>query len=256
MTSLVLFSVYTNTLTGSIMSEFGNMETLDTLDVGDNSLTSTIPSQLGQLQNLTNLYLSVNDLTGTIPSTLDQLINVENFELNDNKLTGSLPVSIVSNRIYVNFDVTGNLLSDLPPVDGQAICSITNDFTGVEDEQYCNCATDCLVKEVEYPSTNKFGKKCQCEEALDCCDTYFVENNITNCVFCEAEGGFSNPDFLVPEWDYASCNIGADFVYTVSEDFGTEEQCNEARIEGYKQGCICPDYIPPDVSEVDANERV
>mmetsp|Transcript_63806 Transcript_63806/g.71312 ORF Transcript_63806/g.71312 Transcript_63806/m.71312 type:complete len:1086 (-) Transcript_63806:338-3595(-) len=256
MTSLLGFLVYSNTLTGSIPSEFGNMESLEYLLVLLNAMTGTIPSQLGQLQNLIYLGLSYNDLTGTIPSTLDQLINAENFELNDNKLTGSLPVSIVLNRTYVNFDVTGNLLSDLPPVDGQAICSTINNFTGVEDEQYCNCATDCLVKDAEYPTTNKFGKKCQCEEALDCCDTYFVEYKITNCVFCEAEGGFLNPDYLVPEWDYFPCGLASDFVYTVSGDFGTEEQCNEARIEGYNQGCICPDYIPPDVSEVDANERV
>mmetsp|Transcript_5616 Transcript_5616/g.6068 ORF Transcript_5616/g.6068 Transcript_5616/m.6068 type:complete len:243 (-) Transcript_5616:226-954(-) len=242
------------------MSEFGNMETLDTLDVDDNSLTGTIPSQLGQLQNLIYLGLSLNDLTGTIPSTLDQLINVETMALNDNKLTGSVPVSIVSNRTYVNFDVTRNQLSDLIPVDGQIVCTNTNNATGIEGEHYCNCASDCLVKVTEYftrtITTNKFGNRCQCEEALDCCDTYFVENNITNCVFCEAEGGFSNPDFLVPEWDYFPCSAASDFVYTVSGEFGTEEQCYYAKIEGYERGCICPNYIAPDVPEVDVNIEV
>jgi len=225
------------------------------LIVINNDMTGTIPPQLGQLQNLTFLGLGYNDLTGTIPSTLGQLINAENFELNDNKLTGSVPVSIVSNRTYVNFDVTGNQLSDLIPVDGQAICSTINNATGVESEYYCNCATDCLVQDMEFPTTNKFGRKCQCEEAQDCCDTYFVENNITNCVFCEAEGGFSNPDFRVPEWDYFSCSEASGYVYTVSNDYGTEEQCYDAKIEGYEQGCICPDYIPPGVP-VDANERI
>merc|ERR1712238_593507 len=238
------------------MSEFGNMETLEDLRVGSNSLTGTIPSQLGQLQNLTWLGLSGNDLTGTIPSTLDQLINVEDFELNNNKLTGSVPVSIVSNRTYVNFDVYENQLSDLIPVDGQTICSTINNATGIEGEHYCNCATDCLVQTTEYPTTNKFGRKCQCEEALDCCDMYFVENNITNCVFCEAEGGISNPYFLVPEWNYAPCSAASDYVYTVSGDYGTEEQCNEIKVQAYELGCICPNYIAPGVTEVDVNIEV
>jgi len=256
MTSLKGFLVYVNTLTGSIPSEFGNMESLEYLIVSGNAMTGTIPPQLGQLQNLTYLGLGWNGLTGTIPSTLGQLINAENFVLNDNKLTGSVPVSIVSNRTYVKFDLTGNQLSNLIPVDGQVICSTINDVTGVEGELYCNCATDCLVPEAELLTTNKFGKKCQCEEAVDCCDTYFMENNITNCVFCEAEGGYSNPDFRVPEWEDASCSEASYFVYTVTNDYGTEEQCNEAKVEGYEQGCICPDYIPPGVPEVDANERI
>jgi len=259
MTSLLGFLVYTNTLTGSIPSEFGNMDSLEYLIVINNDMTGTIPPQLGQLQNLTFLGLGYNDLTGTIPSTLGQLINAENFELNDNKLTGSVPVSIVSNRTYVNFDVNGNQLSDLCPVDGQAICSTINDATGVESEHYCNCATDCLVKDTDIPylTTTKFGRMCQCEEAQDCCDTYFVENNITNCVLCEAEGGYSNPDFVVPEWEGGTpCGVASDNMYTVTNDYGTEEQCNEVKVAGYERGCICPDYIPPGVPEVDANERI
>lgn len=153
----------------------------------------------------------------------------------NNKLTGSVPVSIVSNRTYVNFDVSGNQLSDLIPVDGQTICSNINSATGVEDEHYCNCATECLVIGWEYPTTNKFGKKCQCEEALDCCDIYFVENNITNCVFCEAEGGTSNPDFLVPEWGYAPCSVASDYIILCLEIMGQKNNVMKLELNYTKE---------------------
>jgi len=247
MTSMLTFLVYTNSLTGSIPSEFGNLESLEQLIVSGNSMTGTIPSQLGQLDNLEFLGLRYNHVTGTIPSTLDQLINLETFELDNNKLTGSVPLSILSNQIKSLY-LYENQLSDLIPVEGQIICSSIDNATGVEGEHYCNCASDC----VSSMKSSYFAESCQCEEAKDCCDKYFVDNDINNCVFCEAEEGFSNPDFRVAEWGYASCDEAAGYVYTALDEFGTEEQCNIIKFEAYTLGCICSNYVPP-VPEEDAD---
>jgi len=171
---------------------------------------------------------------------------VETLDLNDNKLTGSVPVTIVSDRTYDSFNVNGNQLSDLIPVDGQTICTNINNDTGVEGEHYCNCASDCLFVDENFVAVN-----CQCEEAQNCCDTYLVDNNITNCLLCEAEAGFSNADFVVEDWG-VSCSDGGYYVYFALGEFGTEKQCNDARVIAYTEGCICPNYVPP-VPEEDAD---
>jgi len=172
---------------------------------------------------------------------LGQLSNLTNLELNNNDLTGSVPVSIVLNRTYVNFDVYGNQLSALSPIDGQTICTSINNTIGAEGEHYCNCASDCFAEPDQ--TDNDFGRRCQCEEAQSCCNTYFVDNNITRCVLCES--GLSNPDLVVAEWNYMTCDFAVNYVYNYLKEHGTEEQCAAAKFEVFTKGCICPDYSPP-----------
>ena len=90
-----------------------------------------------------------------------------------------------------------------------------------------------------------YGQRCQCEEAQACCDTYIEQNDITNCILCEAN--FSNPEYLVAPWDYISCADGASRVYIALDEFGREKQCNKAKMEAYQRGCVCPGFIPPGI---------
>jgi len=223
-------------LTGTIPTELAKATALEYLIVDDNPLQGTIPSELGQLKEMVYLGISYNGLSGTIPSSLSQLNNLSNLELNNNALTGSVPVGIV-NKTYANFNVYGNQLSELEAVVGQVICSGSiSDSTGedVEGEYYCNCGSDCLAE---------YGQRCQCEEAQDCCDIYIEQNNITNCILCE--GGFSNNELFVTAWN-ASCGHAIGYLYDILDEFGTEEQCNGAKMEAYRRGCVCPGFVPPE----------
>jgi hypothetical protein len=224
-------------MTGTIPTELGRNTLLEYLIFSGNPLMEgTIPSELGELKEMVFLGLISNGLTGTIPASLGLLIDLTNLELNGNALTGSVPLGIVENKTYVNFNVYGNELSDLELVEGLAICTrISNNTDDKEGEHYCNCGSDCLAD---------YGQRCECEEAQACCDIYIEQNNITNCVLCEAEFDFSNPELRVAAWGYASCSEAAGFVYTELDQFGTEEQCDGAKMEAYKRGCVCPGLVP------------
>ena len=211
--------------------------------ISDNSLKGTIPSELGQLEELIHLGMSYDELSGTIPSSLGQLNNLVNFELNNNALTGSVSLEIANktaNKTYDNFNVYGNKLSNLTDVDGLTICTLISNDTDEDGEHYCNCGSDCL---------NENGNRCECEEAQVCCDNYIEQNNITNCVVCEA--GFLNPELIVPEWGYASCNDALGYIYDTLAEFGTEEQCNGGKLETNKRGCVCPGFVVPSKEEDD-----
>ena len=229
-------------MTGTVPTELAKATPLEYLIVTDNPLQGTIPSELGQLKEMVYLGMSYIGLSGTIPSSLSQLNNLTNLEFAFNFLTGSVPLGIV-NKTYDNFNVYGNQLSNLEPVGGQVICSGSFSYsTGEEEEEteevegdyYCNCGSDCIAEN---------GQRCQCEKAQVCCDSYIEQNNITKCVVCE--GGFSNPEFIVADWDYISCNNGAVYAYDILDEFGTEEQCNGAKMEAYRRGCVCPGFVPP-----------
>jgi hypothetical protein len=222
-----------NDLTGTVPSELSKATPLEYLIISGNPLDGTIPSQLGQLQELIYLGMDNDQLIGKIPSSLGQLNNLTNLELHNNALTGNVPEGILQNKPYVNFNVYGNQLSDLSTVDGWAICTGISDSTGEEGDHYCNCGSDCLAD---------YGQRCQCDDAQSCCDNYIEQNEIINCILCEE--GFTNPEFVVKEWDYTSCADSASNVYDKLDEFGTERQCNKASMEAYRRGCFCPGFIP------------
>ena len=81
----------TNTLTGPIPDELGRLENLALLDLGWNELTGRIPDALGNLANLESLDLGRNGLTGRIPSSLGRLSSLRWLSLGWNELTGRIP---------------------------------------------------------------------------------------------------------------------------------------------------------------------
>ena len=56
-------------LTGHIPISFGNMSTLESLDLSQNKLSGQIPMQLTQLTFLASFNVSYNQLTGLIPQS-------------------------------------------------------------------------------------------------------------------------------------------------------------------------------------------
>merc|ERR1712161_122864 len=66
-----------------------------------------------------------------------------------------------------------------------------------------------------------------------------------NCKLCDAEGSFTNNSFRAAEWEYASCEEAASYVYVSIDDYGFPGQCNYAKKAAYDAGCICEGYVPP-----------
>ena len=64
---------------------------VNTISLASNSLSGSIPAELGNLTNLTTLYLYGNSLSGSIPSELGNLTNLTILDLNSNSLSGPKP---------------------------------------------------------------------------------------------------------------------------------------------------------------------
>jgi len=66
-----------------------------------------------------------------------------------------------------------------------------------------------------------------------------------NCRLCDATDGFTNGSLRVSDWEYASCEEAAAYVYVSIGDYGYPGQCNFAKKAAYDVGCICEGYEPP-----------
>ena len=99
-----------NRLTGTLPTEFGNLQGSTVLSLFSNLLSGPIPSELGELdsrelpletftkwgeRNISTISLSGNEFTGAVPSTLGSLGLLKRLELyNNSGLTGEIPTSL------------------------------------------------------------------------------------------------------------------------------------------------------------------
>ncbi|KAM7481653.1 hypothetical protein LguiB_006236 [Lonicera macranthoides] len=93
--TLVVIYMYRNPLGGSIPDAFGNMISLETLDLSFASLEGEIPKSFKNLSCLRSLSLFENNLVGQLPDLFETLIasknSLETLDLRLNKFRGSLP---------------------------------------------------------------------------------------------------------------------------------------------------------------------
>ena len=97
-----------NSLSGPIPPELGNLSGLETLWLSSNDLSGPIPSELGNLTRLESLQLGQNDLKGPIPSELGNLGNLTDLWLDNNNLSGPIPQSFLQLERLRDFHIAGN----------------------------------------------------------------------------------------------------------------------------------------------------
>ncbi|KAJ4965729.1 hypothetical protein NE237_017578 [Protea cynaroides] len=103
-------------LSGSIPDSFGELQSLQVLDLRSCSVVDAIPSSLGNLTTLNSLYLSKNNITSIIPPSLGQLLNLSVLDLSQNSLTGSIPSTFSALTNLTLLDLSSNFLSGpIPP---------------------------------------------------------------------------------------------------------------------------------------------
>ena len=115
-TSVYRINLDSNSLSGSIPSELGNLTNLQYLLLGSNQLIGSIPLELGKLKDLQWLDLAFNQLTGSIPPELGNLTNLQRVYLLVNQLTGSIPPELGSLTNLLNLLLGSNqLIGSIPP---------------------------------------------------------------------------------------------------------------------------------------------
>jgi hypothetical protein len=107
-TTLTELNLSDNEITGSLPTEIGTLQELDTLDVSINAFYGTIPAQLANMPKLRFLYLNVNRFVGTIPrsiSTSDRIFEEVWFQ--NNLLSGTIPADFAEMPNLLDFYVDG-----------------------------------------------------------------------------------------------------------------------------------------------------
>ncbi|CAN4107164.1 unnamed protein product [Withania somnifera] len=88
---------------------------MSSIDLSSNSLTGEIPAELGNLSKLNALNLSHNHLAGKIPEIFCNLHGIESLDLSYNNLKGSIPVGLLELHYLEIFSVANNNLSGAVP---------------------------------------------------------------------------------------------------------------------------------------------
>lgn len=100
-----------NSFSGQIPKDYGELNSLQHLDISFNALTGATPSELFSLPNIIYLNLGSNMLSGTLQNHLRCGHNLSFVDISNNRLIGALPYSLsnVSENRVVESD--GNCLS-------------------------------------------------------------------------------------------------------------------------------------------------
>eukprot|EP00257_Ricinus_communis_P027850 XP_025015264.1 receptor-like protein 1 [Ricinus communis] len=125
MSSLEGLDLFNNQLSGSIPSSFGSMRSLYDLDLSNNQFSGSIPSSFGNMSLLTYLDLSNNHFSGSIPSSFENMRSLKYLHLSYNRLCGQVLSEVATLKWLKWLDLNGNLISGTIPA------SLSN-FTSLE----------------------------------------------------------------------------------------------------------------------------
>ncbi|XP_073035943.1 LOW QUALITY PROTEIN: uncharacterized protein [Primulina eburnea] len=115
-TNLLMISVMSNRLSGSLPDSIGNLSTqLNSLYIGDNRIHGNIPAGIQNLVGLTRITCEGNFLGGPIPIGIGKLSKVQVIDLQANQLTNEIPSSLgnltLLNTIALDYN---NLVGKIP----------------------------------------------------------------------------------------------------------------------------------------------
>ncbi|KAL2894789.1 BRASSINOSTEROID INSENSITIVE 1-associated receptor kinase 1 [Bienertia sinuspersici] len=105
-------------LTGELVSQLGQLTSLQYLELYSNNISGTVPYELGNLTNLVSLDLYLNNLSGPIPDTLGKLSRLRFLRLNNNSLSGEIPGSLTTISALQVLDLSFNHLRGKVPTNG------------------------------------------------------------------------------------------------------------------------------------------
>lgn len=96
--SVISISLPNSQLLGSIPSNLGRFENLQTLDLSNNSINGSIPFSLYNVSSLEKIDLSNNLISGELSELVQGLKNLKVFNLSDNALAGNIPKNLTTLR--------------------------------------------------------------------------------------------------------------------------------------------------------------
>ncbi|CAD6214907.1 unnamed protein product [Miscanthus lutarioriparius] len=114
-TTLQELLIFSNSISGAIPTDIGNLVGLQQLMLGENLLTGAIPVSIGRLTQLNKLFLSYNNLSGSIPSSIGNLTGLVQLTVKANSLEGPIPASMGNLEKLSALDLSSNNLSGLIP---------------------------------------------------------------------------------------------------------------------------------------------
>ncbi|KAG2286422.1 hypothetical protein Bca52824_046026 [Brassica carinata] len=112
---VVTLSLPNSKLAGSIPSDLGFLQNLQSLDLSNNSLNGSLPVEFFAAGELRFLDLSNNLFSGEIPASVGDMHNLQTLNLSDNILAGKLPANLASLGSLTEVSLKNNYFSgELP----------------------------------------------------------------------------------------------------------------------------------------------
>ncbi|KFK30350.1 hypothetical protein AALP_AA7G250200 [Arabis alpina] len=108
---VLTLSLPNSQLLGSISSDLGLLQTLQTLNLSNNSFNGPLPVSLFNARELQSLDLSSNMISGELSSSIGDLHNLLTLNLSDNALAGKLPENLVTLRNLTVVSLENNYFS-------------------------------------------------------------------------------------------------------------------------------------------------
>ncbi|KAM3696224.1 hypothetical protein ACJW31_06G022000 [Castanea mollissima] len=114
--TMQVFVMSNNRLSGEIPSMICNASNLEILDISNNNLSGKIPQCLGNFgYHLSVMNLRMNSFHGTIPDTFEKDNSLATIAFNGNHLEGKLPKSFVNCTNLEVLDLGNNKINDSFP---------------------------------------------------------------------------------------------------------------------------------------------
>ncbi|KAK2633138.1 hypothetical protein EUGRSUZ_L00468 [Eucalyptus grandis] len=124
-TTLSIFSLKCNHISGTLPSGIGNLINLEALDMWSNNILGNIPYEIGNLNKLKILDLSKNKLSGQILESFGNLRLLIELYLYSNNFRGSIPSSLKNCQNLLLLDLSTNNLSGHVPPEIMGISSLS-----------------------------------------------------------------------------------------------------------------------------------